>query len=415
MAGGILLLVATATALMWANSRWAESYTALWHTNLTISLAGRTLSHDLHFWVNDLLMAVFFFAVGLEIKREILVGELASPRQAALPIAAALGGVVVPAAIYMLLNAGGSGARGWGIPMATDIAFALGAMALLGDRVPVGLKVFLTALAIVDDIAAVLVIAVFYTAQIDWAALGSAGLILAFLFLLGRLGARRPMTFVIGGSVLWLLVLASGVHATIAGVALAFSVPARTPVHFGHFVERIRGVLQAAECETGYEGSLMASEEQQAALHGVEEACEKVQPPLHRMEHALHGWVAFFIMPVFAVANAGVAVDGHVARLFAQPITLGVIVGLLIGKPLGITLASWVAVRMGLASLPNGVSWMRLHGAGWLGGIGFTMSLFVAGLAFTDEQMLTMSKLGILAGSGCAAIIGSALLRRSKA
>jgi NhaA family Na+:H+ antiporter len=411
MAGGILLLVCTAVALLWANSRWADSYAALWHTNLTISLAGRTLSHDLHFWVNDLLMAVFFFVVGLEIKREVLVGELASPRQAALPIVAALGGVVVPAIIYTLLNAGGPGVRGWGIPMATDIAFALGAMALLGDRVSIGLKVFLTAWAIVDDIAAVLVIAVFYTAQIDWAALGGAGLVIAVLSLLGRLGARRPITFVVGGSVLWLLVLASGVHATIAGVALGFCVPARTPVHFRHFVQRIRTVLREAERGTAYEGSLLASEEQQAALHGVEEACEKVQPPLHRMEHALHGWVAFFIMPLFALANAGVALSGDLARLFAQPITLGVIFGLLIGKPLGITLAAWVAVRTGLASLPEGVGWMRLHGAGWLGGIGFTMSLFVAGLAFTDERMLTMSKLGILTGSACAAIIGSLLLR----
>jgi NhaA family Na+:H+ antiporter len=296
--------------------------------------------------------------------------------------------------------------------MATDIAFALGAMALLGDRVPIGLKVFLAALAIVDDIAAVLVIAVFYTAGIDWAALGGAALVLAILFLLGRFGARRPLTFVAGGAVLRLLVLASGVHATIAGVALAFTVPARTPVHFRHFVQRIRVVLEQAAHGPGYEGSLLASEEQQAALHGVEEACEKVQPPLHRMEHALHNWVTFLIMPLFALANAGVPLEGDLPRLFLEPITLGVIAGLLIGKPLGITLASWIAVRTGLAALPSGVTWMRLHGAAWLGGIGFTMSLFVAGLAFTDEAMLTMSKLGILAASLCAAIVGSVLLRR---
>ena len=229
--------------------------------------------------------------------------------------------------------------------MATDIAFALGAMALLGDRVPIGLKVFLTALAIVDDLAAVLVIAVF-TAQIDWAALGGAGLLLAVLFLLGRLGARRPMTFVIGGSVLWLLVLAS--ESTPRSRVSHSRFPCRRGLPFISGISwRGCGVLQEAERGTGYEGSLLASEEQQAALHGVEEACEKVQPPLHRMEHALHGWVASFIMPVFALANAGVALDGDVARLFTHPITFGVIIGLLIGNPLGITLASWVAVRPG--------------------------------------------------------------------
>jgi NhaA family Na+:H+ antiporter len=413
--GGVLLLLCTVAALVWANSPWAESYAALWHANFMISVAGRVLSHDLHFWVNDLLMAVFFFVVGLEIKRELLVGELASVRQAALPIMAALGGVVAPALFYTALNMGGPGAPGWGIPMATDIAFALGVMALLGERVPLGLKVFLTALAIVDDIAAVLVIAVFYTAQIDWTALAGAALCLGALFLLSRLGARRPLTYALGGLLLWLLVLASGVHATIAGVALAFAIPSRTPLDFRQFVRRSRAVLDHAEQAADGNGSLITNEEQQASVHALEEACEKVQPPLHRMEQALHPWVTFFIMPVFALANAGVVFRGdNLAAMFSGPVTVGVVLGLLFGKPLGITLASWLAVRSGAASLPAGVSWGHIHGAGWLGGIGFTMSLFVAGLAFTDEAHLTMAKLGILMASLCAGIIGSVLLLRHR-
>jgi Na+:H+ antiporter, NhaA family len=409
--GGILLLLCTVAALAWANSPWSESYAALWHTNFTVSFGRRTLSHDLHFWVNDLLMVIFFFAVGLEIKREVLVGELASVRQAALPILAAVGGVVVPALIYSLLNARGPGAPGWGVPMATDIAFALGVMALLGTRVPIGLKVFLTALAIVDDIAAVLVIAVFYTAEVSLVAVGAATACLAVLFILARLGARQPLTYILGGMVLWLAVVASGIHATIAGVALAMVIPSRTTLDSRQFLARSRRTLD--HFESNAEGNLMTNEEQQAAIHALEEACEKVQPPLHRIEHALHPWVTFFIMPVFALANAGVALSGDFKETLVQPITLGVILGLLLGKPIGITLAAWVAVRTGVASLPSGVTWSHIHGAGWLGGIGFTMSLFIASLAFADELLLTMAKLGILTASLFAALIGSFLLVRT--
>ena len=407
--GGILLLLCTVVALVWANSPWSASYSALWHTNFTVSLAGRALSYDLHFWVNDLLMAVFFFVVGLEIKREVLVGELASVRQAALPIVAAAGGVVVPALMYALLNAGGPGAPGWGIPMATDIAFALGVMALLGDRVPLGLKVFLTALAIVDDIAAVLVIALFYTASISWSAVTAAACCLILLFTLNRLGARQPLTYALGGGALWLAVLLSGVHATIAGVALAFTIPSRTRLDPRQFLLHSRRTLDHFE-NASESGSLIQSEEQQAAVHTLEEACEKVQPPLHRMEHTLHPWVTFFVMPVFALANAGVVLGGNITDTLLEPVTAGVVLGLLLGKPIGITLASWLAVRSGIASLPAGVSWGHIHAAGWLGGIGFTMSLFVAGLAFADERLLTMAKLGILAASLVAGIIGSVLL-----
>ncbi len=415
-AGGILLLLCTLVALVLANSPWAAGWESLWHTEFSLRLAGHTFTQTLHFVVNDLLMTVFFFVVGLEIKREMLVGELASPRQAALPILAALGGVVAPALIYAALNNGSVGARGWGVPMATDIAFAIGALALLGDRIPVGLKVFLTALAIVDDLAAVLVIAVFYTDQIRWLSLGGALLGLLVLFVLGRMGARRPLTYALVGVVVWCFMLASGVHVTIAGVALALVIPARTTFNPHQFLLTGRRLLQHFEKASESGDRFLSSDEQQTALHTLEEACEHVQPPLHRMEHALHPWVTFLIMPVFALANAGVHLAGSFVAEAGQPASLqvmaGVLFGLLIGKPLGITAASWLAVRLRLASLPAGVTWGHIHGAGWLGGIGFTMSLFIAGLAFTDERLLIMAKVGILLASVCAGLIGSFLLRR---
>ena len=413
-AGGILLLICTAAALGWANSPWASSYTALWHTELTISVGSAGLRHDLHFWVNDLLMVIFFFLVGLEIKREVLVGELASVRQAILPIVAAAGGVAVPAILYSLVNAGGPGAHGWGIPMATDIAFALGVMALLGDRVPTALKVFLTALAIVDDIAAVFVIALFYTTEISWSALGVAALCLGVLVTMNRLGACHPLTYAMLGAILWLAVLASGVHPTIAGIALAMTIPSRTPLDSRQFVLRGRRVLDHFEQAAESERSLMNDEQQQAALLALEEACEKVQPPLHRMERALHPWVTFLIMPLFALANAGVPLGGDVAGALLQPVALGVLLGLVVGKPLGITLACWLTVRTRVASLPSGITWGHIHAASWLGGIGFTMSLFVAGLAFNEESLLTMAKLGILSASLIAGIVGAMLLSRQR-
>lgn len=409
--GGVLLLACTVMALVWANSPWAHHYTALWHTPFTIGLGSFNLSNELHFWVNDALMSVFFFVVGLEIKRELLAGELASPRQAALPILAALGGVVVPALLYTLFNGNGPGARGWGIPMATDIAFSVGVMALLGDRVPLGLKVFLTALAIVDDIAAVLVIAVFYTANLAWGALGVAALCLLLALTANRLGVRHPLPYALIGAVLWLTVLQSGIHATIAGVLLAFTIPSRTAIDQRAFLGYGRAVLdhfeRAAETEPF---DILSDIEQQSAIEALEDACEKVQPPLHRIEYALHPWVTFVIMPLFALANAGVSLSGDLGKAVAQPITLGILLGLVLGKPIGVTLASWLAVRLGVASLPENVSWRHIHGAGWLAGIGFTMSLFMTGLAFTNDAHLAAAKLGILIASLCAGIVGSAIL-----
>lgn len=413
--GGVLLLSCTVAALIWANSPWAQSYSALWHVPVTVGFGSWTLAHDLHFWVNDALMAVFFFVVGLEIKRELLVGELASYRQAALPIVAAVGGVVAPALIYTSFNLGGEGAAGWGIPMATDIAFVIGVMALLGDRVPFSLKLYLTALAIVDDIAAVLVIAVFYTAQISWAAIASAVFCVSVLVLANRLGVRHPVPYALLGVLLWVAVLQSGVHATIAGVLLAMTIPSRTELDAPHFLLHSRAVLDHVEQSIQAKASDPGQDDLYAAIEALEDSCEKAQAPLQRLEHALHPWVTFLIMPVFALANAGVAFKGTPAANLSHPVMLGIVLGLVLGKPAGIVFASWVAVRFRLASLPSGVSWSHIHGAGWLAGIGFTMSLFVAGLAFTDEALLTVAKLSILAASAVAALVGSALLLSRRA
>src|SRR3712207_1197976 len=307
-------------------------------------------------------MAIFFLVVGLEIKREVLVGELSSVRGAALPVAAAVGGAVVPAAIYVAINAGTEGAPGWGIPMATDIAFALGVLALLGDKAPVAIKVFLTALAIVDDIVAVLVIALFYTSEISWGALGVGGLFLVALIVANLIGVGRTLVYALLGIGLWLCFLLSGVHATIAGVLLALTVPAISFINPGAFLDRSRYVLDRFE-EAGEKGeNVLANEERQAALHALNHAAYKLEPPLHELEHALHPWVVFAIMPVFALANAGVRLGGDIGDALTSPVTLGIVAGLLLGKQLGITLFAWVAVKSGLSELPQGVGWRHIYG-----------------------------------------------------
>ncbi len=430
-AGGLVLLACTAVALAWANSPWAESYHHLWETRLAVTVGGRTLGTTLHHLINDGLMAVFFFLVGLEIKREMLVGALASARRAALPVAAALGGMLVPAAFYAAVNARGPGASGWGVPMATDIAFALGVLALLGSRVPVTLKVFLAALAIADDIGAVLVIAAFYSGGVAWGALGLAAALLAAAFGANWAGVRRPWAYALLGVPLWGAVMASGVHATVAGVLLAFAIPARTRVDEPEFLAEARQSLDDFDAALGppAPGSerlarlVLTNGASQEALHCLEELTEAAQPPLHRMEHALHGAVAFGVMPLFALANAGVTLGGGadgggalaaLARALATPVALGVILGLVLGKPLGITLGAWLAVRLGVAERPAGVGWGAIHGVSWLGGIGFTMALFVAGLAFpgtAGAALLGEAKLGILAASLAAGLVGWLLLR----
>ena len=413
--GGIVLLICTAVALVWANSPWADSYHSLWETKFTIGTPELFLSLSLHHWINDGLMAVFFFLVGLEIKREVQVGELTSPRQAALPIAAAIGGMVVPALLFTMLNARGEGAPGWGIPMATDIAFALGVLALLGPRVPLALKIFLAALAIVDDLGAVLVIAFFYTSAISWTALGIGAVILAAAIGCNRAGVRHPAPYAVLGIALWVAFLLSGVHATIAGVLLAMTIPSRTRIDEDEFLARGRAILDDFERSCSPATTVLTNADQQHAISELESACENAEAPLIRMEHALHGVVAFGIMPVFALANAGVHFASDMWGGLSLPVISGVALGLVIGKPIGITLFAWIAVRLGIAVLPAGAGWRQLHGVSWLGGIGFTMSLFIAGLAYPGSaSLLDSAKIGILGASIAAGVVGWMLLRGAR-
>jgi NhaA family Na+:H+ antiporter len=397
--GGILLIGAALLALFLANSPWAESYRAFWQNPIQAGYAGFVLKKPLLLWVNDGLMTVFFFVVGLEIKREVLVGELNGLRQAALPIAAAIGGMVVPALFYAACNWGKASIGGWGIPMATDIAFALGVLALLGNRVPLSLKVFLTALAIVDDIGAVLVIALFYTAHISWASLGVAAVFFVLLIAVNRAGIRSPTVYGLLGIGLWVAVAQSGVHATVAGVLVAMTIPARTRIDSQQYLDRARDFLSDFERFGKCGPSILTNKRQAAILEAMESLSIQVEAPLQRMERALHPLVSYAIMPIFALANAGVDLGGNFWVAMHHPITLGVMAGLIFGKQMGVVLACWLMIRTGMAGMPSGGSWRQLYGAGWLAGIGFTMSLFVAGLAFHQPEMIDFSKVGILAGS----------------
>jgi Na+:H+ antiporter, NhaA family len=410
-AGGLVLLACAAIAMVWANSPASHSYHVLWETPIAIRVGDWQAGLSLHAIVNDGLMAVFFFLVGLEIKREVLVGELASMRQAALPVAAALGGMIVPALLFLSFNAGGPTARGWGIPMATDIAFALGVLALLGDRFPPALRVFLSALAIADDLGAVLVIALFYTASVSWSALAAAGALLVLSLVANAVGVRAAWAYALIGAALWVAVLLSGVHATVAGVLLAMTIPSRTVIDERALLNGARDALQDFDDACHPDTVMLSNREHQKALRRLEVLSEKALPPLARLEYGLHGIVTFGIMPLFALANAGVDLRGGGSAL-ASTIGLGVVAGLVVGKPIGITLASWLAVRGGFASLPAGIGWRTLVGAAVLGGIGFTMSLFIAGLAFGDSaEALTSAKLGTLVASLIAGVVGWLTLR----
>jgi Na+:H+ antiporter, NhaA family len=411
-AGGIVLLVFTVIALIWANSPWKDLYNELWHAHFAIRLGEWSLDSTLHHWINDGLMVIFFFVVGLEIKREVLTGELSSPRKAMLPIAAAVGGMVIPAGIYALMNFGTPEINGWGIPMATDIAFALGILALLGKGVPLPLKVFLTALAIVDDLGAVLVIAIFYTSELDLLALLLGFVVLGGMFVMNRLGIRSPLIYFIFGVLLWLCFLASGIHATIAGVLAALAIPVKTLLDEDDYLARTRFLLSEIKKPDDPDQLVTHRERIRGVIQSLEDASEYVQPPAHRLERILHPWQSFLIMPIFALANAGITISEGFTETLVERATLGIIFGLVIGKPLGITLLSWVSVKLGWASLPEGVSWQHIFGVGCLAGIGFTMSLFITGLAFTDANHIVMGKAGILVASTIAALVGFFLLRR---
>ncbi len=414
--GGILLLISTILALIWANSPWAHTYFELWETNLAITLGNFSLAEHLLEWVNSGLMVVFFFVVGLEIKRELIVGELSSPKRAALPIMAALGGMLLPGAIYTALNAGTVRASGWAIPTATDIAFTLAVLTLMGNRVPFTLKVFFTALAIADDLGAVLVIALFYSQDIHLAGLVAAGIILLALIGLNAAGVRRPLPYSLLGVGLWLAFLESGLHPTIAGVLLAFTIPTRTQARPHAFMAQCIAVLGGVDSTTSLKAAESnpekkdVSNRQQAAAHTLEAIAERMQTPAQRLEHSVTPWATYLILPLFALANAGVSLSGNVAQAVTSPIGLGIIAGLVLGKPLGITLFSWLAIKIGVAEMPARVTWSQLFSAACLAGIGFTMSLFIANSAFSDATLLSIAKISILMASLLSGIIGAVLL-----
>lgn len=409
---GLVLMACTIAAMVIANSRLFPLYDALLHTDISIGGGSFFLTYSLHHWINDGLMALFFFTVGLEIKREILVGELADGRQAVLPIAAALGGMVVPALIYAAINGGTDAINGWGVPMATDIAFALGVLALLGKRIPKPLIGFLLALAIVDDLGAVLVIAAFYTEQINMAALLFATASLGCLILCNIAGIRRPLPYVIFGILLWLGLLKSGVHATLAGVITALTVPANSHCSTMPFLRRMRQLVNSFERNQETNVHIMQNNQQQKLLQSMEDFVHCMESPLQRMEHRLHIWVSFLVIPIFALANAGIPINmATLGETLLHPITYGVISGLIVGKVLGISLFSWLVIKLGWSHLPSGVTMPQLISVSLLAGIGFTMSIFIGSLAFENPQYLLNAKIGILTASLFAGVVGYIALR----
>lgn len=404
-ASGIVLLVAAVVALVWANSSWASSYEHLWHTPITFGFGESVFTQTLHFWINDGLMVIFFLVVGLEIRREIYEGELADLRRAALPVAAAIGGMAAPALIYLALNDAPAPRQGWGIPMATDIAFAVGVMALLGKRVPAALRVLLLALAIIDDIGAILVIAIFYSQGISWMWLlvAAAGVLGVTVF--QRLGVRRALAYVLPGAALWVGMLQAGIHPTIAGVILGLLTPVRAWFGKEGFVAATRDAVENFRVHIQREGHDV--HDLQEPLRRIEQAQREALSPVVRIQTALHPWVAFGIMPLFALANAGVSLRG-LSDLDASSISviLGVLLGLVVGKPLGILAASFASVKLGICTLPRGVTWGGILLVGLVAGIGFTMAIFIAGLAFADATLLAAAKLAVLISSGLAAVAG---------
>ncbi len=410
VAGSMVLLGCTLAAIFWANSPWAATYVDLTHTPIAVSWGEATFALSLQHWINDLLMAVFFFVIGLEIKRELVVGQLSSLRRAVLPVSAALGGMIVPAVLYRAFNPAGEPSHGWGIPMATDIAFALGILALFGSRVPVGLKVFLTALAIADDLGAVLVIAIFYTEKLQVTALIVAALLLGVLAVANRMQRTHAALYAVLGLGVWLAIFASGVHATVAGVLVALCVPVRPARDPRESIAMAAGRLEELQQRRlTREGTT-----QPEALEDIEvlhEAAGDMRPPGLALEKALHPCVVFAILPLFAFFNAGVTLEGGASQALDSRIGWGVICGLVFGKQIGITLFSWLAVRSGRAALPVGVRWGQIYGAACLGGVGFTMSLFIGDLAFVSDAWIAQAKVGILVASLVSGVWGLAILR----
>jgi NhaA family Na+:H+ antiporter len=410
--GALVLLAATALAVAWANTPWGEAYLDLLATPLTVGVGSWAVAKPLLLWINDGLMGIFFFVIGLELKRELVAGQLSVPRRALLPIAGALGGMVVPAAIYMALNGGDVGRRGWGVPMATDIAFALGILALAGNRVPTSVKVLLTALAIVDDLGAILVIALFYTSHIGGVALAIAAALLGVSLAANRLGVRNQAVFLLFGTLMWFAFLQSGVHATLAAVLMAFTIPARTRTDGVELLSGMDATLASLRALGPRPGRSLRTPDEQNALEHMADMLDDATAPLQRIEHELMPIVTFFVLPVFALANAGVALGTDLGAALAHPVALGISAGLLLGKPLGILGFAWLAVRVGWAALPEGATWAHLRAVAVLGGVGFTMALFISGLALERPALQESAKVGILLSSLVAGLVGWAMLRR---
>ena len=418
-AGGVVMLIAAVVAIVWANSPWSDSYAEVWQTPLRVELGGLLhLDHlSLQTWVNDALMTVFFLLVGVEIKREIVHGELRDPRAVALPVIAALGGMVVPAAVYFAINAGGPGADGWAVPMATDIAFAVGVVTLAGKKVPLAAKIFLLTLAVADDIGAIVVIAVFYTGSLSWGWFACALVSLFGIFLLRRNDVQSLAPYMAVGAFAWLSLLESGVHATLIGVALGLLTPAwplRSPRRFPPEARRIINNVEAAYYDRVLTQQEFTENEQRIAE--VSRLAMWSTSPLERLERALSPWVAYVVVPVFALANAGVSLSGDaLSGLVSDPVTTGVLLGLVVGKTVGVFGATVIAVRLGVGRLPTGTTWRHVFGLATAAGVGFTVALFVTSLSFDTATTTDAAKVGILFGSTIAGILGYAILRTSPA
>ena len=407
----IILFIATVSALIIANSPLSKSYLDFWNNYITISLPGFELSKPVLKWINDGLMAVFFFLIGLEIKREIVSGELSDFKKASLPILAAVGGMLFPALIFTVLNYGEPGSQGWGISIATDIAFSLGILQLLGKRVPLSLKIFLMAFAIIDDLGAVLVIALFYSSNLVWMYIGVGIIIVIALMILSAKGYYSKYFFFLMGAIVWVLFLKSGIHATIAGVLLALTIPLKRKINTKSFYNDAKDALDMflADCSKVTDETKILTKNQLAAIDELEDISEKTAPPLQYLEHSLHGWVSYVIMPLFAFANAGVVFS--VGGDFNFSLSSNIAIALVVGKALGIFAVSFMAIKLKISELPKNVSFKMLAGISILGGLGFTMSLFINNLAFTDQGMIDAAKMGVLLGSLVAGTLGYIVLK----
>jgi Na+:H+ antiporter, NhaA family len=409
--GSIILFLATVSALVLANSPLSESFLDFWNNYISINLPGLELSKPIIKWINDGLMVIFFFLIGLEIKRELLAGELNNFKKASLPLFAAVGGMVFPAVLFIILNFGEPGSEGWGIPVATDIAFTLGILQLLGKRVPVGLKVFLMAFAIIDDLGAVLVIAFFYSTNLAWGYIGIALLIIVVLFALSLKGYYSKYFFFLMGVIVWILFLKSGIHATIAGVLLATTIPIKRKTNTTSFYNDVKDALNmfVADCDRKKDEKNILTQNQLSAIEEIEDLAEKTAPPLQYLEHSLHGWIVFLIMPLFALANAGVVFNFGGESNFG--LSTNIALSMVFGKAIGIFLFSLVSIKLKISELPKKITYKMLAGISILGGLGFTMSLFINNLAFSDQALIDSAKMGILIGSVVAGTLGFIVLK----